>query len=55
MSAVIDLTVLIAACLAFRLVLIAASESDERDLSDGDRSRFLEAMMKVVIFFGDYT
>ena len=47
MSAVRDLTVLIAACLAFRPTLRAVSESDERDLSDGDRPRLRGAMMEV--------
>ena len=47
MSTVRDLTVLIAACLAFRPTLIAASESDETDFSDGDRARLQRVMIEV--------
>jgi hypothetical protein len=48
MSAVRDLTVLIAACLAFLPTLMATSESEDRDLSDGvdgDRPRLWLAMI----------
>jgi len=47
-SAANDFTVLIAACLAFRLTLIAASENKDRDFSevvDGEHPHFRLAMI----------
>jgi len=47
-NAVKDFTVRIAACLALRPVLIAASDRDDRDLSDGvdgDRPRLFLAIV----------
>jgi hypothetical protein len=55
-SAVMDFTVLMATCLALRPALIAVSESEDRDLSDGvDRPRFRLLMVEMVISFGVYT